>query len=166
MFQRLLVAIDESPAGEVTLDFASALARTSGALVHVFHVNQLLVNGRGYTELTETDAARLVEGAVRGLRAQGIGASGSMVRTKTFELPQAIADAATGHQCELIVMGSRRRRGRRFGHAVRERVAAISPLPILVAPAPLQIPRRRRGLDRLGTPSTNRPSPRPIRSPR
>ena len=43
MFERLLVAIDNSPGSDVALSFAVALAKQSGASVHVLHVNEHVV---------------------------------------------------------------------------------------------------------------------------
>lgn len=147
MFARLLVAIDESPSTQVVLDFATALARRGAGAVHVLHVNPLLVGGRGHAELTETEAARLVEAAVRQLREElldcDVKVTGSLARATCFQLPQVIAEAAEVRQSEAIVVGSRRRRGLRrlLGHGLRERITGLSPLPVLVAPAPLQVPR-------------------------
>ena len=45
MFERILLAIDDSPAGEMATLFAGALARRTGASVHVLHVNERLVGG-------------------------------------------------------------------------------------------------------------------------
>ena len=145
MFARLLVAIDESPSTQVVLDFATALARRGATAIHVLHVNPLLVGGRGHAELTETEAARLVEAAVRQLRQQlrdcDVKVTGSLARATCFQLHQVIAETAEARHSDAIVVGSRRRRGVRriFGHGLRERVTGLSPLPVLVAPAPLEV---------------------------
>ena len=51
MFERILLALDDSPAGEVATAFAGALAQRAGtaASVHVLHVNEGLVGGHGLT---------------------------------------------------------------------------------------------------------------------
>lgn len=147
MFHRLLIAIDDSAESQVVLDFATALARRSRASLHVVHVNQYVVGGRGVTELSETEASRLVEGAVRQLReelrGEDLKVTGSAVRATCFNLSRAIVDVAEQKHSEAIVLGSRRRRrlGRIFGHGMRERITSLSPLPVLVAPAPLEMPR-------------------------
>ena len=58
MFERLLLAIDESSAGEVGVSFAIALARRNSAAVHVLYVNQYVLGGRGHTQLDPGEAAR------------------------------------------------------------------------------------------------------------
>lgn len=149
MFERLLVAIDDSDCAEMVLDFATALARRESGAIHVVHVNQFLVGGRGFTELTEREAARLVKGTLRQLR-QDVGdlrieVSASLVRASCFQLPEAVVTVAQRQRSDAIVVGSRRRRGARrlFGHGIRERITSLSPLPVLVAPAPLEVPGRR-----------------------
>jgi nucleotide-binding universal stress UspA family protein len=146
MFERLLVAIDDSASNPVTLSFATALSQRQGASVHVLHVNQFQVGGRGITELTETEASCLVEGAVRGLNDEGVETSGSLARATCFNVAGVIVDVARAHDCDAIVLGSARRRrfGRLFGQGIRERTTALTPVPILTAPAPLRVPTGRR----------------------
>lgn len=165
MFQRLLVAIDDSASCPVTLSFASALAQRDGASVHVVHVNQFQVGGRGMTKLTGTEASRLVEGAVRELTEGGVETSGSLARATCFNVAGVIADAARAHDCDAIVLGSARRRrfGRLFGQGIRERTTALAALPILTAPAPLRVPSGRRSRD-LPPPVPDRQQPTWARS--
>jgi nucleotide-binding universal stress UspA family protein len=147
MFQRFLLAIDETPAGELGVSFASALARQTGASVYVFHANEFLVGGRGVTVETHEEAARVVDGAVDQLRAAGVEASGECALANCFTLAPRIADAATLAGADAIVMGSHRHRRfvRLFGRGIRERVTRMTPLPVLTAPSPLKLGRRRRG---------------------
>jgi nucleotide-binding universal stress UspA family protein len=146
MLQRLLIAIDDSTSSPVTLSFASSLSRREGASVHVLHVNQFQVGGRGITELTETEASRLVEAGVRELNEQGIEATGSLARANCFNVAGVIVDVARAHGCDAIVLGSARRRrfGRLLGQGIRERTTALAAVPILTAPAPLKVPAGRR----------------------
>jgi nucleotide-binding universal stress UspA family protein len=149
MFERLLVAIDDSASCPVTLSFASALSQRHGASVHVLHVNQFQVGGRGITELTETEASRLVEGAVRELNDEGVETSGSLARATCFNVAGVIVDVARAHDCDAIVLGSARRQRfwRVFGQGIRERTTALAAVPILTAPAPLRVPTGRRSRD-------------------
>jgi nucleotide-binding universal stress UspA family protein len=162
MFQRLLVAIDDSPSSPVALSYTCALARAAGGSVHVLHVNPFQVGGRGFTELTETEATELVDDAVGQLRDQGIDATGSVARATCYSLGQIIADAAQIRQSDVIVVGSRRRtRVRRlFGRGAREQITRCSTLPVLTAPAPLDVPVGHRGRPgSAGMPSRHRPTP-------
>jgi nucleotide-binding universal stress UspA family protein len=146
MFRHLLVAIDETPAAHVALSFATAVARDEGGSVHVLYANRMLVGGRGLAELSGAEATALVDTAVLQLLEQGIEATGSVSTTTTFTIGQVIAAAAQARRCDAVLVGSQRRSGRwhLFGRGTRERIIRHSTLPVLTAPAPLRIPRRRR----------------------
>jgi nucleotide-binding universal stress UspA family protein len=141
MFDRFLLAIDESPASEVATVFASALARRSGASVHVLHVNEYLVGGRGLTLHTAHDATKLVSDAVGELSANGVSAAGSVCLATYRHVPQRIVEVARERGAEAIVLGSNRHRRlhRAFSTHVRERTTRLTPLPVLTAPAPLRL---------------------------
>ena len=83
MFDRLLLALDDSPAGEVATLFAAALARRTDATVHVLHVNERLVGGNGVTLRSRDDATALVSAAVEQLAEAGVRAGGS-VRVSSY----------------------------------------------------------------------------------
>jgi nucleotide-binding universal stress UspA family protein len=162
MFQRLLVAIDDSPSSPVALSYTCAVTRTAGASIHVLHVNRFQVGGRGFTELTETEAAELVDDAVGQLLNQGIDATGSVARSTCFSIGQVIAEEAQARQSDVIVLGSRRRTRvpRLFGRGAREQITRYSTLPVLTAPAPLDVPAGRRGRPgSVGVPSRRQPTP-------
>jgi nucleotide-binding universal stress UspA family protein len=149
MFERLLVAIDDTAAGEVGISFATALAHRYGASVHVFHVNELLIGGRGVTLETDRDASRLVDRAVQQLQDSGVEATGEYVVANCFTLAPHIAEAASRSGADAILLGSQRRRRlpRLFGRGVRERVTGVTPLPVLTAPSPLKLVGGRKGAD-------------------
>jgi len=141
MFKRILLAIDDSNSSEVALSFAIAMARESGAAVRVVHVNEFLVGGRGYTVETHAQAMARLESAVAALRGVGIETEGSLYVTNCFGVESRIANAAHDWSADVIVLGSRRRRRFRpfAGRGMRERVLSLTALPVLTAPAPLQI---------------------------
>jgi nucleotide-binding universal stress UspA family protein len=143
MFQRLLLAIDNSDAGPVALSFAISVA-SHGAEVRVVHVNQYQVGGRGLTLETGGDAAQLVRDAVSELRAAGVRATGCLCRSSCFGVADLIVTEADRWAADAIVLGSRRHRGSRriLGQGVRPRVTRLSQLPVLTAPAPLKVSRR------------------------
>jgi len=141
MFDRLLLALDDSPAGEVATLFASALARRTGSSVHVLHVNERLVGGNGVTLRSSRESTELVSAAVRQLADTGVRAAGS-VRVSSYRgVPQQIVATAQQRAADAIVLGSTRnsRLGRLFSAQVRERTTRLSALPVLTAPAPLQV---------------------------
>jgi nucleotide-binding universal stress UspA family protein len=141
MFDRLLLALDDSPAGEVATLFAAALARRSGATVHVLHVNEQLVGGNGVTLRTHQESTDLVSGAVRQLADAGVRAGGSVSVTSYRRVPQKIVTTALERSADAIVLGSTRNRrlGRLFSAQVRERTTRLTALPVLTAPSPLKV---------------------------
>ena len=141
MFTRLLLAIDDSPGSEVATAFAIALARHHNASVHVFHVNEYLVGGRGVTLRTRAEATELLTGAVEELRTAGIRATGSSIHATYREVAASIAAAAHERGADAIVLGSERHRrlGRLFSPNVRARTTRLTSLPVVTAPSPLDV---------------------------
>jgi nucleotide-binding universal stress UspA family protein len=142
MFHQLLLAIDDSPAAPVSVSFAIAKAREHSSSVHVVHVNQYLVGGRGFTVLTGVEANALVDQAVEDLRMSGVQATRSIVRGTCFDVATRIVESAEAWSASAIVLGSHSHRRLRRGQGVRERVTRLSSVPVLSSPAPLKVPRR------------------------
>jgi nucleotide-binding universal stress UspA family protein len=141
MFDRILLALDDSPAGEVALVFAGALARRTGASVHVLHVNERIVTGNGITLRTRDEASQLVTSAVQQLAEVGVRADGSACVTGYRGVPARIVAKAADEAADGIVLGSTRTRrwGRLFAAQVRERTTRLTSLPVLTAPSPLRV---------------------------
>ena len=141
MFDRVLLALDDSPAGEVATLFATALAHRAGASVHVLHVNERLVGGRGVTLHTREEATALVTRAVQQMADAGVRAGGSVCVASYRRVPARIVAEARERGAGAIVLGStRNRRLRRlFSAQVRERTTRLTSLPVLTAPAPLRV---------------------------
>ena len=145
MFRRILLAVDGSESDDVSTSFVSALARESSAAVRVAYVNEYLVGGRGFTRSTTAEAREIVDGAARSLVVCGVAADGEVRLATTFDMASRIADAAAEWSADVIVVGSRRHRrlGRLSGRGMREKVTALTALPILTVPAPLRLGRAR-----------------------
>jgi nucleotide-binding universal stress UspA family protein len=141
MFDRLLLALDDSPAGEVATLFATALARRTGASVHVLHVNERLVGGNGVTLRTRLESTELVSSAVHQLAEAGVPAGGSVCVSSYRGVPQRIVATALDRSADAIVLGSTRNRrlARLFSPQVRERTTRLTALPVLTAPSPLKV---------------------------
>jgi nucleotide-binding universal stress UspA family protein len=141
VFNRILLAIDESESSEVALSFAMSLALKSPCAVRVVYVNEYLVGGRGFTVKTQAEAINHLENAVNTLRSAGIPTEGSLYLTSCFGVNVRIANAASDWFADVIVLGSRRRRrfARFGGKGMRERVTSLTALPVLTAPAPLAV---------------------------
>jgi nucleotide-binding universal stress UspA family protein len=142
MFQRLLVAIDGAESSDITLSFASAIAQQNGAVVHVLYVNEYVVGSRGVPVHTNAEATELLTGAVGLLRAKGIRVTGSARRAPYRHVARHIVSSAEDFSADAIVVGTRRRRrlGRLFSSHVRENIIRLSSLPVIAAPAPLDLP--------------------------
>jgi nucleotide-binding universal stress UspA family protein len=142
MFQRLLVAIDGTERSDVTLSFAGALAQHSGAVVHVLCVNEYIVGSRGIPLRTNAEATEVLTNAVALLRAQGLRVSGSAPRASYRQVPQHIVASADDFSADAIVVGTRRKRrlGQFFSGRVREHTIRLTSLPVIAAPAPLDLP--------------------------
>jgi nucleotide-binding universal stress UspA family protein len=141
MFDRILLALDDSPAGEVATLFAAALARRTDATVHVLHVNERLVGGNGVALRSREEATALVSGTLEQLAEAGVRASGSVCVSAYRGVPSRIVATALERSAGAIVLGStRNRRLRRlFSGQVRERTTRLTALPVLTAPAPLKV---------------------------
>jgi nucleotide-binding universal stress UspA family protein len=147
MFRRVLLAVDGTQSADVAIDFATALARELDAMVRVVHVNELIVGGRGFAYESESEAMEIVDRAVEVLRDAGVGADGVHYLANCFVVGERIAEAARDWGADAIIFGSKRRsRWSRFrGAGLRERVTALTGLPVLTAPSPLNVARRIHG---------------------
>jgi nucleotide-binding universal stress UspA family protein len=143
MFKRILLAIDDSPSGSAAVSFAIAMAKDSG-VVHVVHVNELLVGGRGHAVETRQEAAAVLDTALADLRGAGVAATGVVFTTNCFSVAPSIARAAADFSADVIVLGSRRR-GRLAllrGKSMRERITGLTSLPVMTSPPPLRVDKR------------------------
>jgi nucleotide-binding universal stress UspA family protein len=141
MFDRILLGLEDSPAGEMAALFTGALAGRTGASVHVLHVNQRVVGGNGLTLRTRGEATELVTLAVQDLADRGVRASGS-VRVASYRgVPGQIVAVARERSADAIVLGSNRNRwlARLYSSRVRERTTRLTSLPLLTAPSPLKV---------------------------
>jgi nucleotide-binding universal stress UspA family protein len=143
MFKRILLAIDDSPSGSAAVSFAVAMAKDSGA-VHVVHVNELLVGGRGHAVETRQEATAVLDTAVAELQDAGVAATGVVFTAHCFNVAPLIAQAAADFSADVIVVGSRRRT--RFaalrGKSMRERITGLTTLPVMTAPPALRVEKR------------------------
>jgi nucleotide-binding universal stress UspA family protein len=144
MFRRILLALDNSPAGQIGVSFAQALAARSEASVYVLHINEYLVGGRGVTLETSEEATALVVDAVAQLRAEDIEATGGVGLGHYLHVASRIVEVAERQSADVILLGSERKRRlqRLFSKGVRERTTRLTTLPVLTAPSPLRFSTR------------------------
>ena len=141
----LLLAIDQTEAGQAAVDFAIGHAAASDADVTVLHVRELSPMLRVPPLESATMARELVEKSVGTLRGAGLHAVGLICTAREDAVARRIVEIAAEEQCSGIVLGSLRLRGfhRLAGRGVRERVLRTSHLPVIVAPPALTCSRKR-----------------------
>ena len=140
MWDRLLLAIDQSPSGGAALSFAAGLAGSACAGVVVLHVRERQPSLRVPPLETLAEARALVADAVEELGRDGIAARSVIRSGEPHEVASTIASEAAVWSCDAIVIGSTRHRGLRRinGSGVRERLIRRTVLPVLLAPPALQ----------------------------
>lgn len=111
MYERMVVAIDHSPATGRVLTAARDLARLSQGQVWVVHVREHQGAGRGGVMASETidEAHRAVDAAVAELAEAGVRAQPDIRYALTGHAASEISDSARAHDAGVIVMGSRGR---------------------------------------------------------
>jgi nucleotide-binding universal stress UspA family protein len=136
MYDKLLVAIDESEPAERALEQARGLAVLSKGSVQVLHVREHMVaRGADWYLTDEDEAERLVDRAVAQLRAAGIDASGIVTHALHGQVADAIWDQAESAKADLVVLGSHGRTavGGLILGSVAYRVIHLARGPVLVA---------------------------------
>lgn len=150
MYERILVAIDESPTSELALKEAAVLAREQGATLRLAHV---IDDSFAYTEVLmpqELSPQQVVERQA-GLRRLGdevlsrgaaaAGALGTTAETTLLTIAEtddrvydAIEQEATRWPADLIVMGTHGRRGfrRLLLGSVAEGLIRVTTKPVLL----------------------------------
>ena len=151
MYERILVAVDWSESTEAVLDHTRLLASLTGAAVHVLHVRATdfpsvpqmlgaLANQALTGERAESDAGgvarRMVDEAVAGLSAEGVGAEGVLLESAPGDTPQAVLDQARALDVDLIVLGARNhtRPSALFRSNVADEVTRQAKCPVLIVP--------------------------------
>ncbi|MGQ4554342.1 universal stress protein [Halobellus sp. GM3] len=137
MYDTILVPVDGSGPSDAAADHAIALARGSDALlsvVEVVDVNELSIAGLDTDALLdgyEAEAERHVESVADRAREADVAVETAVVRGRPY---RAILDRSDAVDADLVVMGSRGRRGldRYLLGSTTERVLRLSPVPVLV----------------------------------
>jgi nucleotide-binding universal stress UspA family protein len=138
VFERILLAVDESDYSRRAVPAAVDIAKKSGGEIVVFHVREHATYSGvpGGWELESKEKAHgLVEGLKREIEAAGVPVKAEVRRRLAGRVPQAILDAADEHEADLVVMGSRGvsdLRGLLLG-SVTHKVLQLSDRAVLVA---------------------------------
>ena len=142
-FETILMPTDFSPPSDRALEYAVALAKQSGAAIHLVHVVGHPIEMASWPESYYIEYAKLqqqlLDDAERQIAGTARSISGVKVTTEVLEGSPArvIVSAAGDRKCQLIVMGTHGRSG--LSHlvlgSVAERVVRTAPCPVLTVPA-------------------------------
>ncbi|MFZ0171563.1 MAG: universal stress protein [Acidimicrobiales bacterium] len=136
MFEKILVALDESDHSKKALATAGDLAEMSKGEVRVLHVREVpLGMGGPLTEVEPTQRAQTyLDEAVKSLTDRGITASGDVRNSHNGRIAAEIIDEAQNFGASVIVLGSRgvtALEGLVIG-SVTHKVLHLSTLPVVV----------------------------------
>ena len=112
MYDRILVAIDNSEPSDRAVLAARDLATLSNGEVWVMHLRERemgVKTGVAFTDETEADADAEVAGALEVLAQAGLKTHGEVGTTIYGYAARVIVDNAIEHDADVIVMGSRGR---------------------------------------------------------
>ena len=138
MFDKIVVAIDESEHADNILNSVAAIATKFGSDLRVLHVLETGFIGRaGMVNLEDSDGAhKIVNEAVAFLVEKGLRATGNLRSGLHGRLAIEINDEAHTFGAQLIVVGSRGLTDLEglFVGSTTHRLMHITDLPVLVVP--------------------------------
>lgn len=147
MYHRILVPIDGSATSQRGLDEAIRLAKALDASLTLLHVIEFYpvmmdaASAAAWEQLVtalRTQGQQLLERAHDTVRSAGLACESRLEDAAAARVCDVIVRHAAEHRCDLIVMGTHGLRG--IEHALigsdAERVARMSPVPLLLVRAP------------------------------
>lgn len=144
MYQKIIVAIDDSETSRCALQEAAQLAKAHGAqlcIVHVADETLLGMHNRTFSTTIDLDQAReAIREAGRKLLAdvktklEGIDAETLLTEADNQRVSEVIVDAAKQWGADLIVLGTHGRRGlqRLILGSVAEQLVRLAPVSVLL----------------------------------
>lgn len=141
-FKKILIPVDFSPYSDLALRYACLLARQFNSKLTLMHVVESLaysvtdtLNVVEHRRALETIATTLLDNLRAELEQDGLAVSTVLVNGTPY---REILNLARRKHMDLIVMGTHGRTG--VGHllmgSVAERIARLSPCPVLTVRAP------------------------------
>lgn len=138
MFEKILVAVDESDHAKPVLDAATKMAKALGSEVRVVHVLETGFVGRaGAVNLESSDEAhKTVDDAVAHLAADGLKASGAVRAGMHGRLAVEINEEGIEFGAGLMIIGSRglSELDGIFVGSTSHRLMHVATIPVLVVP--------------------------------
>jgi nucleotide-binding universal stress UspA family protein len=141
MFKKIVWATDGSDSADKALAVAKMLATESGGELLAVHCQELTLPGKGGGSYSiaanEDDLKAKIERQVSELSRQGITATLEMTRAKVGGAAHAIAGAASAHESDAIVVGTRGHTpiGGLLVGSVTQRLLHIASCPVIAVPA-------------------------------
>ena len=149
MYSKILVAVDESETSRHALQQAIELARKLSASLRMVHVldmswlpigPEVAIDTGALSEARRGAGEKIIAAARDTAQQAGFEADAVLIETETpiQNVAEAITREASRWPADLVVLGTHGRRG--FQHlmlgSVAEKVARLSPGPVLLVPSP------------------------------
>ncbi|MFH9403955.1 universal stress protein [Streptomyces sp. NPDC017638] len=138
MFQRILVAVDSSPARHSAVRLAGDMARLTGAKVGVLHIAASTATLATVVSLEDDAQAKtILDEAVTSLRDAGVEAEGVLADALTTQIATTISAVAEDQRADLLILSPHHRGAlEAFIHPrVSDAVVHSSRTAVLLAPA-------------------------------
>lgn len=144
MYQRLLVALDNTATSKLALEHAAGIARLSGATVVLLHVLESFRHVSGFESpkvyaeevlpRMRTAGRELLDEAAAPLIEQGIEVETVLLEGSDERVAELIARRAEEAGVDLVILGTHGRRGvnRLLLGSDAEHVARIAPVPVML----------------------------------
>jgi len=140
MFKKIVWATDGSDSADKALDVAKALAEHTGGELVAVHCEELTLPGKGGgtypVAANEQELKAKIRRQVSELSGNGITATMETTRARVGGAAPAIAGAASAHESDAIVVGTRGHTpiGGLLVGSVTQRLLHISPCPVIAVP--------------------------------
>jgi nucleotide-binding universal stress UspA family protein len=111
MYEKMLVAVDQSEYSDRAVDVARDLAHLSGAEVLVLHVKKMLIGGSGdrFDAEEESEIGKLLDKDAHRFEEIGVPVSVQVRSAEIGRIAHQIVEAASEFGADAIVLGSRGR---------------------------------------------------------
>ncbi|MCW2888893.1 MAG: hypothetical protein QOE54_3338 [Streptosporangiaceae bacterium] len=139
MYEKILVAVDDSPERKTVLEHAARFAEATGAAVHVLHIQTIDTGfmGAGIVEEDSGQVHELVASSIKELATRGITTDGEIREAVRPDVAATVLSAAADQRADLIVLGVRRHGGLTglvLGSVADGVTHGTPPCPVLLVP--------------------------------
>jgi nucleotide-binding universal stress UspA family protein len=145
MFQRILVAVDSSPARHSVVGLARDMARLTAGRISVLHVAASAATLAAVVSMEDdSEAKAVVDESVTLLRDAGIDTEGVVAHALTTQIALTITSAAEEFDADLVILSPHHHTSFEalFNPRVSDTVAHLSHTAVLLAPGDRPTDRR------------------------